>query len=315
MPTQLKRRPFRSPAKPPAAGAKEGQTRRPRSAPPPADGPRAGHFPHAGKPRLGGRGRGAPTRPAFDAEPQKLHKMLAQAGLGSRREIEEWIVAGRVTVNGKPSHVGQRIGPQDRVRVNGRPVNLRFAPRAPRILLYHKQEGEIVSRADPEGRPTVFDHLPRIGGGRWVAIGRLDFNTEGLLLFTSSGELANRLMHPRYEIEREYAVRIVGELSPEQEQSLRDGVELEDGMASFNSLVTKGGEGTNRWYHVTLGEGRNREVRRMFEAVGCMVSRLIRVRFGPLQLPPRLKRGMCIELAEEEVQTLLKALSPGKNPS
>lgn len=234
--------------------------------------------------------------------------MLAQVGIASRREIEEWIVAGRVSVNGKPAHIGQRVGPQDRVRVNGRQVNLKFAPRAPRVLLYHKLEGEIVSRSDPEGRPTVFDRLPRIGGGRWVSIGRLDFNTEGLLLFTSSGELANRLMHPRYELEREYAVRVIGELSPEQERALREGVELEDGTASFNTLVAGGGEGTNRWYHVTLNEGRNREVRRMFEAVGVTVSRLIRVRFGPVQLPPRLKRGMYVELAEEEVQSLLKAL-------
>lgn len=248
------------------------------------------------------------TRHVVRAEPQKLHKMLAQAGLGSRRELEEWIVAGRVSVNGKPAHVGQRIGPQDRVRVNGRPVNLKFAPRTPRVLLYHKQEGEIVSRADPEGRPSVFDRLPRIGGGRWVNVGRLDFNTEGLLIFTSSGELANRLMHSRYALEREYAVRVIGELLPEQQQALLDGIELEDGEAHFNTLVSRGGEGTNRWYHVTLNEGRNREVRRMFEAIGVQVSRLIRVRFGPISLPPRLKRGMSHELSEEEVRALLKAL-------
>lgn len=159
-----------------------------------------------GKSRTSGR-RGQPLRHVVEAEPQKLHKMLAQTGLGSRRELEEWIAAGRVSVNGKPAHVGQRIGPQDRVRVNGKPVNLKFAPRTPRVMIYHKQEGEIVSRDDPEGRPSVFDKLPRIGGGRWVNVGRLDFNTEGLLIFTSSGELANRLMHPRYEMEREYADR------------------------------------------------------------------------------------------------------------
>lgn len=318
MPTQPKRSPFRQPAKKDGAG--QARSRRgPR--PPdhgtpaaPAPAPRAGKQgeqpAQGGKPRPGGRGRGTPSRPELNAEPQKLQKVLAQIGIASRREIEEWIVAGRVSVNGKPAHIGQRVGPQDRVRVNGRQVNLRFAPRAPRVLLYHKLEGEIVSRSDPEGRPTVFDRLPRIGGGRWVSIGRLDFNTEGLLLFTSSGELANRLMHPRYELEREYAVRVIGELSPEQERALREGVELEDGTASFNTLVAGGGEGTNRWYHVTLNEGRNREVRRMFEAVGVTVSRLIRVRFGPVHLPPRLKRGMCIELAEEEVQSLLKAL-PG----
>jgi len=267
----------------------------------------SGKAPGRGEPPPGRRQRGA-ARAEPDAEPQKLQKLLAQIGLGSRREIEEWIAAGRVSVNGEPAHIGQRVGFGDRVRANGRQVNLRFTPRAPRVLLYHKQEGEIVSRADPEGRPSVFDHLPRIGGGRWVAIGRLDFNTEGLLLFTSSGELANRLMHPRYEIEREYAVRIIGELSPEQDARLREGVELEDGLAHFNQLVAGGGEGTNRWYHVILNEGRNREVRRMFEAVGVTVSRLIRVRFGPVSLPPRLRRGMCLELSEDEVRGLMQAL-------
>lgn len=306
MPTPRKRSPLRRPE--PARG--EGS----RSASPPgkrasperqeADGNRIAP---QGKPRPGGR-RGQPLRHVVQAEPQKLHKMLAQAGLGSRRELEEWIVAGRISVNGKPAHVGQRIGPQDRIKVNGKPVNLKFAPRTPRILIYHKQEGEIVSRDDPEGRPSVFDKLPRIGGGRWVNVGRLDFNTEGLLIFTSSGELANRLMHPRYELEREYAVRVIGELLPEQEQSLLDGIELEDGEAHFNTLLSRGGEGTNRWYHVTLNEGRNREVRRMFEAIGVQVSRLIRVRFGPVSLSPRLKRGMAHELTEEEVRALMKAL-------
>ena len=288
MPTPRKRSPFRPPD-----GRKE------------AGGNRA--TPKEAQPRSGGR-RSQPSSQLVQGEPQKLHKMLAQAGLGSRRELEEWIVAGRVSVNGKPAHVGQRIGPQDRVRVNGKPVNLKFAPRTPRVLIYHKQEGEIVSRDDPEGRPSVFDKLPRIGGGRWVNVGRLDFNTEGLLIFTSSGELANRLMHPRYELEREYAVRVIGELQPEQEQALLDGIELEDGEAHFNTLMSRGGEGTNRWYHVTLNEGRNREVRRMFEAIGVQVSRLIRVRFGPVSLSPRLKRGMAYELPEEEVRALLKVL-------
>lgn len=320
MPTRPKRSPFR----PPVRKDEAEQTRSRRGPRPPEQdapaAPPAGARPagKSGRPPAGSqsgpgrRGRGAPSGSEQNAEPQKLQKALAQIGLASRREIEEWIVAGRVSVNGKPAHIGQRVGPQDRVRANGRQVNLRFAPRAPRVLLYHKLEGEIVSRADPEGRPTVFDRLPRIGGGRWVAIGRLDFNTEGLLLFTSSGELANRLMHPRYELEREYAVRVIGELTPEQERALREGVELEDGTASFSTLVAGGGEGTNRWYRVTLNEGRNREVRRMFEAVGVTVSRLIRVRFGPVQLPPRLKRGMCAELAEEEVQALLKALPSAK---
>ena len=263
----------------------------------------------------GGRGRAKPSRPFAAAEPQKLHKLLAQAGLGSRRELEEWIIAGRVSVNGKPAHTGQRIGPGDRIRVNGRPVDIRFAPRTPRVLLYHKPEGEIVSRADPQGRPSVFDRLPRVGGGRWVNIGRLDFNTEGLLIFTNSGELANRLMHPRYALEREYAVRVIGELTPEQEQQLTTGVELEDGAAAFSRLKAGGGEGTNRWYNATLSEGRNREVRRMFEALGITVSRLIRVRFGPVDLPPRLKRGMAIELAEEEVRALLAKLDAAGAPA
>ncbi len=303
MPTPRKRSPLRRP-EPARGGGAPPPGKRPHGERKEVDGNRTAP---AGKPRSGGR-RGQPMRHVVEAEPQKLHKMLAQAGLGSRRELEEWIVAGRVSVNGKPAHVGQRIGPQDRVKVNGKPVNLKFAPRTPRVLIYHKQEGEIVSRDDPEGRPSVFDKLPRIGGGRWVNVGRLDFNTEGLLIFTSSGELANRLMHPRYELEREYAVRVIGELQPEQEQALLDGIELEDGEAHFNTLMSRGGEGTNRWYHVTLNEGRNREVRRLFEAIGVQVSRLIRVRFGPVSLSPRLKRGMSYELPEEEVRALLKVL-------
>jgi 23S rRNA pseudouridine2605 synthase len=296
LPTLRKRSPFRPPA---AKGGEQGREGMPRR-------PQGGRGNTQDRP-AGGR-RSQAERHVVQAEPQKLHKMLAQAGLGSRRELEDWIVAGRVSVNGKPAHVGQRIGPQDRVKVNGKPVNLKFAQRTPRVLLYHKQEGEIVSRDDPEGRPSVFDRLPRIGGGRWVNVGRLDFNTEGLLIFTSSGELANRLMHPRYEMEREYAVRVVGELQPEQTEALLDGIALEDGEAHFSTLVSRGGEGTNRWYHVTLNEGRNREVRRLFEAIGVQVSRLIRVRFGPISLSPRLKRGMSHELAEEEVRALLKVL-------
>jgi len=244
---------------------------------------------------------------ALDDLPEQSH-LIATAC--SRREIEEWIAAGRVSVNSKPAHVGQRIGPRDLVRVNGKQARLKFAPRAPRILLYHKLEGEIVSRNDPQKRPTVFDRLPRVGGGRWIAVGRLDFNSSGLLLFTASGELANRLMHPSFNIEREYAVRIMGELSPEQRRALLDGVELEDGMAHFNTLSEEGGEGSNRWYRVTLNEGRNREVRRMFETLGLMVSRLIRVRYGPVILPPRLKRGAAMELEEEEVKKLLDLLKP-----
>lgn len=241
---------------------------------------------------------------------QKLHKILAQAGLGSRRELEDWIVAGRISVNSKPAHIGQRVGPKDQVRVNGRLVQLRFATRLPRVLLYHKPEGEIVSRDDPQGRPTVFERLPRVSGGRWVAVGRLDFNTGGLLIFTTNGELANRLMHPRQNIEREYAVRIMGEVSEEQRHDLTHGIKLDDGIARFNSLTEEGGEGANRWYRVTIGEGRNREVRRMFESMGLMVSRLTRVRYGPISLPPRLKRGMVAELAQDDVEKLMRFAAP-----
>ena len=262
--------------------------------------------PRPGAPQAGRRGRPRPE--PEPAATTKLHKALADAGLGSRRELEEWILAGRVSVNNEPAHVGQRIGPQDKVRVNGKLVHLRFADRRSRVLLYHKPEGEIVSRDDPQGRTSVFGKLPRIGGGRWIAVGRLDFNSCGLLLFTSDGALADRLMHPRSGIEREYAVRVVGELPLAAKERLVNGIELEDGVAHFGRLVEGGGEGTNRWYRVTLTEGRNREVRRMFEAVGITVSRLMRVRYGPVQLPPRLKRGMVLELSPEEVSALIKQL-------
>lgn len=238
----------------------------------------------------------------------KLQKALADAGLGARREIEEWIAAGRVQVNGELAHLGQRVLPTDKVKVGGRLVNLRFAKRLPRVLLYHKPEGEIVSRHDPQGRPSVFNALPRLRGSRWIAIGRLDFNSCGLLLFTTDGALANRLMHPRYRLEREYAVRVLGRIEPEALQRLTEGIELEDGMAKFNRLQEAGGEGANHWYRVTLEEGRNREVRRMFAAVGVTVSRLMRVRYGPIALPAGLKRGQCVELEPAEVEALLKAL-------
>ncbi|WP_261379438.1 23S rRNA pseudouridine(2605) synthase RluB [Denitratisoma sp. DHT3] len=245
----------------------------------------------------------------------KLQKALADAGQGSRREVEQWISEGRVIVNGEAAHLGQRIGPHDKVRVNGRLVQLHLGwSRLPRVLLYHKPEGEIVSRDDPEGRVSVFERFPRIRGGRWITVGRLDLNSCGLLVATNSGELANKLMHPRYGIDREYAVRILGELSDEAMQKLKDGVELEDGLARFTRLEEAGGEGANRWLRVTLGEGRNREVRRMFEAVGVTVSRLMRVRYGPLVLPPQLKRGQCRELGEQETKALLASLKPQKNP-
>jgi len=235
----------------------------------------------------------------------KLHKVLADAGLGSRREMEELIIAGRVSVNGEPAHIGQRILPIDQVRINGKLIQRKVSKRPPRVLIYHKPAGEIVSHSDPEGRPSVFERLPSIKAGKWLAVGRLDFNTEGLLLFTNSGDLANRLMHPRYGIEREYAVRTLGELEEGMRQKLLAGVELDDGVAQFSRITDGGGEGVNKWYRVTIGEGRNREVRRMFEAVGLTVSRLIRTRYGALTLPSSLKRGRWEELDEHAVRNLM----------
>jgi 23S rRNA pseudouridine2605 synthase len=235
----------------------------------------------------------------------KLHKVLAEAGLGSRRDMEELIIAGRVSVNGEPAHIGQRILPTDQVRINGKMIQRKVSKRPPRVLVYHKPSGEIVSNNDPEGRPSVFEKLPSMKAAKWLAVGRLDFNTEGLLLFTTSGDLANRLMHPRYNIEREYAVRTLGELEEGMRQKLLSGVELEDGMAQFSRIADGGGEGVNRWYRVIIGEGRNREVRRMFEAVGLTVSRLIRTRYGAMTLPRGLKRGRWEELDENAVRDLL----------
>jgi len=248
------------------------------------------------------RGRRA-AKQAIDAQSEKLHKVLADAGIGSRRDMEELIIAGRVSVNGQPAHTGQRVMPTDQVRINGKPLQRR-APggRPPRVLLYHKPVGEIVTQDDPGERPTVFEKLPKVSGGRWVAVGRLDLNSEGLILFTTSGELANRLMHPRYEVEREYAVRVLGQLTEEQRQQLLDGVKLDDGPARFSKLEDAGGQGVNHWYRVALSEGRNREVRRLFDAVGLTVSRLIRIRYGAIQLPRTLSRGRFYELAPEWVQ-------------
>ena len=233
--------------------------------------------------------------------------MLAGAGVGSRREMEQWIAAGRVSVNGEPAVLGMRVSAGDRLMVDGRPVKPHRGE-AVRVLLYHKPVGEIVSREDPENRPEVFENLPRLRGAKWIAVGRLDFNTSGLLVFTTSGELANRLMHPRHHIEREYAVRLLGELSEEQMQALRTGVQLEDGPAHLDSVVDAGGQGSNHWYNVVLSEGRNREVRRLFEALHLMVSRLMRVRFGPIDLPSHLKRGQMRELDEAEIARLYAAL-------
>ena len=271
-------------------------------------------------PNTGGRAnRGSIARdgrPLAEAKPERLQKVLAQAGIGSRREMEEWIAAGRISVNGVTAQLGQSVVPTDKIKIGGRLVNVRFTTaKTPRVVMYHKPEGEIVSRDDPEGRPSVFTALPRIRGGRWIAVGRLDFNTSGLLLFTTSGELANKLTHPSSELVRDYAVRVLGELTLEAQQQLLNGIELEDGPASFSSLQDAGGEGANHWYRVTLFEGRNREVRRMFEAVGCTVSRLIRVRYGPFSLPPQLKRGRVYELDEVEVKGLMRELDKMIKPT
>lgn len=242
-----------------------------------------------------------------EMESPKLHKVLAQAGLGSRLEMERLITGGRITVNGEPAHVGQRIQLGDNIKVDGKPVKVRIDPPAVRVLAYHKPAGEVVTLDDPQNRPTVFRRLPKLHNGKWQSVGRLDLNTEGLLLFTSSGTLANNLMHPRFGLEREYAVRVLGALTKEEKQLLTTGVQLEDGEASFGSIEDGGGEGANVWYRVTISEGRNREVRRMFESVGRAVSRLIRIRYGAMQLPRGLRRGAWMELDERDVQGLIHA--------
>lgn len=249
----------------------------------------------------------APVGPD-DEDMPKLHKVLADSGMGSRRDMEELIIAGRVSVNGQPAHVGQRIGPNDLVRINGKPIRRRQQKPATKVLLYHKQPGEICSRDDPEQRATVFDRLPRLKAQRWVAVGRLDFNTEGLLIFTTSGEMANLLMHPRFGWDREYAVRILGRIDETLHAQLLAGVPLDDGLAAFTAIEDVGGDGANHWYRVTIGEGRNREVRRIFESVGLIVSRLVRIRFGPVALPPALVRGRWVELPPIDVAVLSRLL-------
>lgn len=266
-----------------------------------------------GKGGAAGKGKTVRRDLTADDDAPKLHKVLAEAGLGSRRDMEDLIIAGRVSVNGEPAHIGQRILPTDQVRINGKLLQRKVSTKPPRVLVYHKPAGEIVSHSDPEGRASVFEHLPPMKTGKWLAVGRLDFNTEGLLLFTTSGDLANRLMHPRYGIEREYAVRTLGELEEGMRQKLLNGVELEDGLAQFSKIADGGGDGVNKWYRVTIGEGRNREVRRMFEAVGLTVSRLIRTRYGLLTLPSTLRRGRWEEMDEHAVRDLLRLCGMEKN--
>lgn len=238
-------------------------------------------------------------RPGADDAPERLQKLLADAGLASRREAERWIASGRVKVNGRVAGLGDKASPADRLSLDGKPLTLPPPRTSHRVIAYHKPAGEVTTRQDPEGRPTVFQRLPRPGRGRWISVGRLDANTSGLLLFTTDGDLAARLMHPAQEIEREYAVRVLGEPGAEQLALLTAGVELEDGIARFDALVPAGASGVNHWYHVVLREGRNREVRRMFESIGCTVSRLTRVRYGPVPLDRRLPRGRWQEVTGE----------------
>lgn len=253
--------------------------------------------------------RSTSNSPSRTTESEKLQKVLARAGFGSRREIEGWIEAGKIKVNDQVAQLGDRVTPHDNIRVNGRQVHPHrlFATRR-RVLIYHKDVGTVCTRSDPEQRKTIFSDLPELRTGRWINVGRLDINTSGLLIITTDGELANRLMHPSYEIEREYLVRVLGKIDPEILEHLQQGIELEDGMARFENIIDVGGEGANHWYRVTLREGRNREVRRMWESQGVQVSRLSRIRFGPIEMPRRLARGQWQELDQEQIDTLLDAV-------
>jgi 23S rRNA pseudouridine2605 synthase len=250
---------------------------------------------------------------APEPDAPKLHKVLAQAGVGSRRDMEELILDGHITVNDQPAHIGQRISFGDQIKVNGKPVRVRIVPPPPRIIAYHKPVGEVVTNDDPEHRPTVFRRLPRLQQGKWQSVGRLDLNTEGLLLFTTSGELANQLMHPRFGVEREYAVRVLGTLDTEAKANLLAGVMVEGQTASFQSIEDGGGEGANHWYRVVITEGRNREVRKLFDTVGLTVSRLIRIRYGTVVLPRGLKRGVWVDLDEADVRTIRRLASGNNN--
>ena len=258
---------------------------------------------------------GAPKR-VLQPEPEapKLHKVLAQSGIGSRRDMEALIESGEVTVNDEIAHVGQRVSFGDRVKVKGKQVRLRIMPLPPRIIAYHKPVGEIVTNDDPQNRPTVFRRLPRLQQGKWQSVGRLDINTEGLLLFTNSGELANQLMHPRFGVEREYAVRVLGTLTPADKARLLEGVDVEGQKASFRSIEEGGGDGANHWYRVVITEGRNREVRKLFDTVSLTVSRLIRIRYGTVVLPFGLKRGVWVDLEDGDVRAIRRLASGGAGP-
>lgn len=267
--------------------------------------------------------KAAPSRnaPSSAGEPERIQKLLSRAGVGSRREVESWMEAGRVTVNGQLPEPGQKVTINDRINVDGKRLDLTSGSAVVRrVLIYNKPEGEVTTRRDPEGRPTVFDRLPRLKDHRWISIGRLDINTTGLVLFTTDGELANLLMHPSSEVDREYAVRVFGEVTEDMLKRLMEGVLLEDGMAKFSDITPAGGSGINRWFHVTLLEGRNREVRRLWESQGVRVSRLKRVRYGPIFLPSRLTVGKWEELDQKAVDLLSKSVGlesvviPAKTP-
>ncbi|WP_426417038.1 23S rRNA pseudouridine(2605) synthase RluB [Aestuariirhabdus sp. LZHN29] len=245
---------------------------------------------------------------------EKLQKVLARTGVGSRREMERWIEEGRVQVNGEKAVLGCRVSARDQIRVDGKLLKSEEVVGTRRVLLYNKPEGEVCTRSDPDGRRTVFQRLPRLNGERWICIGRLDINTAGLLLFTTDGELANRLMHPSYSVEREYAVRVMGEVTADMTKQLFDGVELDDGPARFTDIVSSGGEGINRWFHVVLMEGRNREVRRLWESQGVTVSRLKRVRYGNVFIPSEVKSGQWCELNQKEVDNLAKSVELPSRP-
>lgn len=237
-----------------------------------------------------------------DDTPQRLQKLIAQAGLASRRQAETWIEAGRVQVNGEPARLGDRATPDDVVTVDGRP--LPESAETCQVVAYHKPAGQITSRSDEQGRPTVFDNLPELSHGRWIAVGRLDFQTSGLLLLTTDGQLANRLMHPSGQVQRRYMARVRGTPNREQLERLTTGVDLEDGVAKFEYIREKRGKGSNRWYEVALREGRNREVRRIWQAVGLEVSRLIRIGYGPISLDQGHPAGEVRWLSKKEIQAL-----------
>lgn len=241
-----------------------------------------------------------------EGDGERIQKVLARGGVGSRREIERWIEEGRLKLNGVPAKLGDRLQPGDHLQLNGRVVHWdKFARQSTRVLIYHKPTGEVVTRRDPEGRPVIFTQLPKLKNGRWIAVGRLDINTSGLLIVTNNGELANRLMHPSSQLEREYAVRILGEVDDASLERLQQGVQLDDGFARFDAIQFQGGEGVNKWYHVVVSEGRNRLVRRLWESQGATVSRLIRVRYGALRLPEGLKTHSFYELPPKELNALL----------